>query len=164
MARDNTSSQSQNHHSARCRDLNQRQFQKQALFEQSLCLLCLKAESSCIKPADSDYQQCEKNCLVVLLWKKCKIPSKPESCEDNHLKMIHFCPVIWARIFLYLFIEGDGFVIDVCVSQWSFGYRILVSCDCCQKLEIVKFLQIFHKPHSHALNTITNLMVYPLWK
>ena len=47
-------------------------------------------------------------------------------------------------------------MIDVCVNQCSFGHRIPVRCDCCQKLEIAKVLQIFHKPHSHALNTITN--------
>ena len=31
--------------------------------------------------------------------------------------MIYSCPVIWGKIFLFAFIEGAGFVIDVCQSM-----------------------------------------------
>ena len=39
--------------------------------------------------------------------------TKPEKCRDNHSTTVHSCPVIRARTFLYLLIEGDEFVIDV---------------------------------------------------
>ena len=40
------------------------------------------------------------------------------------------------------------------------GYQL--DATAAKNWKLQKILQIFHKPHSHALNTITNLMVYPL--
>ena len=108
-----------NHDSAgRWKDLNQGRFRKRALFKQSRRLLRLKADTSRIEAC----WYCTNNIKYATLF-----------YQDNHSTTIHSGPVFKGRIFVYLLMQGDRFVIDECVNQWSFGQRILVWCDRRQK-------------------------------
>ena len=43
-----------------------------------------------------------KNATLFYQERKPNFHKNPESCEDNHSTTIHSCPVIQARIFVYL--------------------------------------------------------------
>ena len=89
------------------------------------------------------YQQYKKTLIVCCFGEKeiqnlLKNPRAAKLIFDDD----PFLPSNISINFLYLFIERDAFVIYICVNQWSFGQRILVSCDHFQKLGIAKFLSI----------------------
>ena len=91
-----------NHDSAgRWKDLNQGRFRKRALFKQNRRLLRLKSDTSRIE-ACWYFTNNVKNAKLFYQERKPNFHKNPESCEDNHSTTIHSCPVIQARIFVYL--------------------------------------------------------------
>ena len=125
-------------------DLDQGRFRKRAVFNRSLRLLRLKADPSCIAACLLIMYQQYKKTQRCLLRKKCKIPQKPGSCES--FDDDPFLPSNSSEIFfLYLLVEGDGFVIDVWVNKRRFSQRILVWCYRRQKLEMQNLCQFFNR-------------------
>ena len=81
-------------------DLDQGRFRKRALFNRSLCLLRLKADTSCIAACLLIMYQQYKKRNVVCWERNAKFHKNPKAA--NHSMTIHSCPVIRARFFFFI--------------------------------------------------------------